>query len=64
MLALLLAAPLVAPLLADCDALLFPPVIDLPAMFTGTFALTAVWLASASDSAACSVLANWADSCA
>ena len=39
-------------------------VIEPPAMFTGTLALTAVWLAWACDSAACSVLANCADSCA
>src|SRR4029077_11994187 len=59
--ALLLASPLVAPLVAVCSALLLPAVIDLPAMFTGALPLTAVCAASASDSAACSVSANCID---
>jgi hypothetical protein len=63
-LALLLALPLVAPFVADWLALLLPPVIEPPAMFTGTFALTAVCLATASDSADCSVCESWKENCA
>jgi hypothetical protein len=39
-------------------ALLFPLVIEPPAMFTGTLALTAFWLASASELAAWFVVAD------
>ena len=62
--AVLLAGPLVAPLPAVWLALLAPPVIEPPAMFTGTFALTAFCFASAEDAASCSVCASWPDSCA
>ena len=45
-------------------ASLFPVVIEPPAMFTGTLALTAFWLASASELAVWFVVAHWPDSCA
>src|SRR5205085_4562621 len=60
----LLLELLPAPFEASWFALLFPPSTLPPATFTGTLALTAFWLASASDCASCSVVVCCSESCA
>src|SRR6185437_8620287 len=57
-----LPAALSAPLVAVWLALLSPPWMSPPAMLTGTLALTAFWLASALERAACKVAAPWLES--
>jgi hypothetical protein len=55
----LLPEALLAPFVAVWLALLSPLEMSPPAMFTGTLAFTAFWLALAFESATCTVSACW-----